>query len=121
MKTPLAIPHQARAEAKASGLRQNVEREDSSDIADRLGDCKSRDSTGEFTGDRKLGDPSNSLPAGDETGQVHLGVGDSRRKASLVDLPQKVEISSTIIADEEIHVLSLQGPVVVRQAPGSFR
>src|SRR5271166_1992320 len=49
----------------------------------------------------------NRIALHDEAGQVHLRVGDARRKAELVDLPEAIEIGGLIVADGELHVSSL--------------
>ena len=55
-----------------------------------------------------------------EAGQVHLGVGNTFRKAELVDLPEAIEIGGSIVADGELHVSSFGPRREVRKPLDSF-
>ena len=60
----------------------------------------------------KFGHQRDGFAARDESRQVHLRVGDARGKAQLVDLPQAIEIGGAVVADDEVHTLSVQAGTV---------
>src|ERR1039458_8483655 len=73
----------------------------------RMGDDKARDLAGLHRVRVKfptLRHQRDGIPLREKAGQVHLGVGDPRLKAELVNLPQAMEVSRAILAQDELLV-----------------
>jgi len=107
-QTTFALLNEPCGQPEATGLWQDIESQDTSDLLNRLCDGETGNYAGKLGAGCVFSYQGYCFAPGDKTSQVHLCVGDAWWKASLVDLPEAAEVFAAKWSDVEVHKLSVQ-------------